>query len=531
MTTLPTDDMIKCILPTVLFWNPLFELRISFTQEITCTHANCTSSLTFYQWRNGVTARARPRIIQALSCNIILVSCTYHCSAGHEVLSTDPAILEAIQEREVIPFILLHKTGFTRELVCLALGMFREGMNFKTIERVLKRSRHESLASYCLMLKQRNVSCNDSSVSDVLSTMFGHPPSDDIVRIIAIADFLEKKLMYEKEFASLTTEEGIITLDHTFKTASNIGYFRRDNTWISLYNSVVFVLNEKGHILDWQFTHSTSLDEITRLISGIQYRIHMQGKTTRMVIVDNCCTSRCKLQSILGNQTEVKLDLFHASNRITRHMSRKHPMFYQCIRDVKLLWRDPKDLGSKRQLPTPSSKQILLNIDDFLRKWQNCTVNGSKLITETVLHQLQNIQNHARKGCLSNIPVSTGTNKNEALHHKLRSQLSSITRMGVLFAVAIFSIMISDHNCSTVPLSASACTSLHGVASQSRQGHILQSGISNPIMGIARKLTMSHNESELESVQFTATDTNNMMADAIILLIMIKHCTPGNHVD
>ena len=53
-----------------------------------------------------------------------------------------------------------------------------------------------------------------------------------------------------------------ICLDHTFKVASNIGYLRPDGRWVTQYGSVFIVLNEEGEVVTWQFTNSTSIDEV-----------------------------------------------------------------------------------------------------------------------------------------------------------------------------------------------------------------------------------------------------------------------------
>ncbi|ORU95015.1 MAG: hypothetical protein A6F71_10250 [Cycloclasticus sp. symbiont of Poecilosclerida sp. M] len=86
-----------------------------------------------------------------------------------------------------------------------------------------------------------------------------------------------------------------ISLDHTFKVASNIGYKRSDGKWITLY----IVLNEIGQIVMWQFTKSTGFDEITAMLTHLQTRIHQPI----IIFVDNCCQQRSKLQQILDKMS------------------------------------------------------------------------------------------------------------------------------------------------------------------------------------------------------------------------------------
>ena len=55
------------------------------------------------------------------------------------------------------------------------------------------------------------------------------------------------------EMASMSIED-YISLDHTFKVASNLGYLRPDGNCISQYRSVFFVLSSIGQVVVWQFT-------------------------------------------------------------------------------------------------------------------------------------------------------------------------------------------------------------------------------------------------------------------------------------
>ena len=105
-----------------------------------------------------------------------------------------------------------------------------------------------------------------------------------------------------------------ISFDHTFKIASNIiGYVREDKKLISEYDSVFFVLNDKGQVLTWQLTKGTSFAEVAMLLQSLDKRPSDKLKT---VYVDNCCKLRNKIKNIFGPHVSVKLDLFHAVQRI-----------------------------------------------------------------------------------------------------------------------------------------------------------------------------------------------------------------------
>ena len=72
--------------------------------------------------------------------------------------------------------------------------------------------------------------------------------------------------------------------------------------------------------------------------------------------IDNCMWSDC-LKSVFGPNTCIHLDLFHAVQRITRTLSKRHTN-YACISELKLVFREIGDIGHERKMSTPSP-QIL----------------------------------------------------------------------------------------------------------------------------------------------------------------------------
>ena len=79
-----------------------------------------------------------------------------------------------------------------------------------------------------------------------------------------------------------------ISFDHTFKIASNFGYVREDKKWITEYDSVFLVLNDKGQVLTWQLTKGTSFGEVTVLLQSLAERPSGQLKTDQKCIWFRC---------------------------------------------------------------------------------------------------------------------------------------------------------------------------------------------------------------------------------------------------
>ena len=59
------------------------------------------------------------------------------------------------------------------------------------------------------------------------------------------------------------------------------------------------------------------------------------------------------------------------------------------------------------------------------------------------------MKKHIENGCLSDIPPSGGTNRNERLHEHIKNYFNR-SRIGILLAYAILHMIIHAHNTSTI---------------------------------------------------------------------------------
>ena len=108
-----------------------------------------------------------------------------------------------------------------------------------------------------------------------------------------------------------------ITFDHTIKVAANMGYYREDKVWIPQYDSSFIVMNAKSKVLTWQLTKGTSFEQIRTILEDLNNRAQGQGQQIQNVHIDDCYKLRKKVESLFGPSTAVKLDPFHAVQRIT----------------------------------------------------------------------------------------------------------------------------------------------------------------------------------------------------------------------
>ena len=198
-------------------------------------------------------------------------------------------------------------------------------------------------------------------------------------------------------------------------------------------------------MIAWQLTQSTSTDETKDLLLSLVEILQKNRAQFTAVYVDNCCTVRNKLQEYFGKNIFIQLDIFHAVQRITRVLSKRHPLYTRMIKDIKLLFRDSKDTGKDRTLPTPTSDILSQHLDAFITKWKGTELQGSYILNDKAKKELKSLRVHIEQGCLSNIPPQAGTNSNENLHRCINPFFRRC-RMGIPLAVALLTILFHHHN-------------------------------------------------------------------------------------
>jgi hypothetical protein len=328
----------------------------------------------------------------------------------------------------------------------MTIQLALKGMSFVAIEHFIVTQRMEQVASMKLQISflESQVPNLVHSASECLSHIEKPYPSNDILYKCFLQDFMEHKQYYFHEMYRLVTSD-FISLDHTFKVAANLGYVRPDGRWISQYEAALIIMNNKGQIISWQLTKTTSLEETLPVLKVLSERLVKNQARPKIICVDNCCAVRKKLQDIFGRDTFICLDLFHAVQRIIKSMPKKHPLYIHCKRDVSMIFRDPMDRGCKREMATPDSNIMLKNLYDFIKKWEGAEFNGWHIVSENVVDALNHIEVHIAKGCLSGIPPGCGTNNNENLH-KIINPFFCRCRMGIPLALALLTALFHRHN-------------------------------------------------------------------------------------
>jgi hypothetical protein len=124
------------------------------------------------------------------------------------------------------------------------------------------------------------------------------------------------------------------------------------------------VLNEKGEVINWQFTASEGFEEVKKLF--IELKNGLQPDEAKMICIDNCCKWNQLLKDIFP-ATKVKQELFHAVQRFCNTLN-KNSFHQELSQDYGRIFHQPKDTGNKREMDMPDEKIL---IENFLRKWKD----------------------------------------------------------------------------------------------------------------------------------------------------------------
>lgn len=293
-----------------------------------------------------------------------LVSAVYSCENGHKVLAHDENVLNLFPSPSMIPFVLLRRTGMTSSLANICTSLTVQGMNFHNMETFLIQIRWTIFAKQCDILNEREKLMTGMYKSnfDFWASPLSQTPSDYILKQCFLAMFLRNEQIYLRELISIKSGSSI-SFDHTFKVAANIGYVREDGKWVPQYDSLFLVMNEDGKIVTWQLTMGTSFSQIQVLLKDLKERSNI---TT--VYIDDCCKLRGKIQSVLGKECSVTLDLFHATQRITKTLCKRCKLASRCMNDLTLVFRANGDSGDNRLCMTPQPDQMLSQMQNFVEK-------------------------------------------------------------------------------------------------------------------------------------------------------------------
>ena len=145
----------------------------------------------------------------------------------------------------------------------------------------------------------------------------------------------------------------------------------------------------------------------------------------------------------MGN-VPVKLDLFHAVQRVTNVVPKGTEFSKTFCKEFSLVFRQDGDLGDDRKLKTPEPPIISKNMNSFCECWK--TVLASEVF-DSLSGEIVKSRQHITNGCLSRIEQGAGTVGNETIHRSLnRSLLCGTSTVGPELAFAILMVLFHSLN-------------------------------------------------------------------------------------
>lgn len=428
------------LVPDILFWDPTFYFPECALLCPSCEEQGLFEQLHPIRWKDGSRTYDQPRQLYGLRNDVLLVSRVYLCKNKHQILSHDSGIISQVKDKYIPPFVLCHKVGVTREMFQFVTSHVRAGMTISDIQVLWQQTLFDEYG-FRKMCYLKTKGTNE--VKFPIFVPKGRKVGEKILTACFIQSYFDCEHLYSRRMHQMTASS--LSADHTFKVSSNIGFWC-NGKWIKLYDSLFIVMNEIGIVTSWQLCKGTSFHGVQGLLHRLKDRLTSLGCSIGQFHIDNCCQWRAKLQAVFGNNTLVQLDPFHGIQRFTSKIPRKgskgsalRRLRYQVISDFKLVIREPTDQGKTRTKPTPCKDTIENNIKTFLKQWKDVEYEGTRLVPQSAIDEVDKLLVHVRKGCLSNIPPSGGTSRNEGIHRVLNKTLKK-SRIGIQFAIALLGV-------------------------------------------------------------------------------------------
>ena len=308
--------------------------------------------------------------------------------------------------------------------------------------------------------------------------LFSFPSSDKLIDLF-LGDY-NTHLSYYSNAVDAKKAKFCLSTDHTFKVGKHIGCLDEGGKFVNQFGKLFIILNENHEVVDWRLTRTTGHTEIKDLLAKVKSRTET---TLAYIIIDDCCKEKNLYETVFGMEVEVKLDLFHAVQRIVRELPDKNSVpSLKFSKEFGLVFRDQKDQEATRTMPTPSPDVIISNLEQILNRYETFLSDLESAKREKLEKEITNLRKHIEKGCLSGILPGHGTEYNEMLHSLLnRSMLRGAPTIGTEFAIAILSLIFAyynnkqkgeKHSCNSkiVPLKPALC----GHSDNSNDNHMTQ---------------------------------------------------------
>ena len=206
------------------------------------------------------------------------------------------------------------------------------------------------------------------------------------------------------------------------------------------FHGFFIIINNDNCIVKFALTKSGKLSELNKVFKSVS-----ELSSIEAIFSDQCCHDRASIQKVFA-QSLVKLDVFHATNRLIRAFTHKSPVeLTQFSHDVKFIVRKKNDRYNERTMPTASPDVILENIQELKKTWISSLTKETEA-DKKLRKEIDNLSKHAKAGCMSDIPVSMGTHLNENIHRQFSAFLNDRRSLSLEMFIALFTVFALKHN-------------------------------------------------------------------------------------
>lgn len=164
------------------------------------------------------------------------------------------------------PIILQQRSGFTLTILDYLITGVYQGQNFMELSEGIAsmnfREFFRNKFSEVSLVQQR-----DEIEKKFCQSILYSFPSNDKLMDVFLSNFDSVKQLYEQNMNRITGR--ILSCDHTFKISKYIGITRADGRFVRQFQNAFIGMNEKGELMIWRLTKSTSSSEIIDLLEEL----------------------------------------------------------------------------------------------------------------------------------------------------------------------------------------------------------------------------------------------------------------------
>eukprot|EP00112_Aurelia_sp_Birch-Aquarium-sp1_P012630 Seg2656.4 transcript_id=Seg2656.4/GoldUCD/mRNA.D3Y31 product="hypothetical protein" protein_id=Seg2656.4/GoldUCD/D3Y31 len=437
--TCPTvEDYLK---PDILIWNLKNENPGLEGQR--CFHETCCSKLRLPPMKGAYFTRW----LYDFERPLLLVTSVAQCKAPekHRFLGYDPRLLKQFPDQENVPFMLFHRSGFTRGMFNSIMSRVSNGVKFYVIQEKLRnnydKSHAERKVAYLTALSCFNDEHPERRSMKRFPELKIKGPRESFISQCFILGFKDKEYFYKLAMAQLAADEWIKLATSYQLTPNNANGF-----WKKEQGHIILCQNEVGQVLSWKLGSIGSYDEIREMLVSVKEGHERIGKELKGCSTSLCCEWREELQLTFGREFKVKADIEQAVCQFSGALDAKDSSFAACVEDFRSVFLDPAEYTEVRMLATPSSNVIMSNLQRFKGKWVKRIDDKDRpvLSYESTL-ALYDIQQHILKGCYSEIVPLPNDIDSSKFHSMLKTKVNN-SSLGIPATVAITTIAIHKYN-------------------------------------------------------------------------------------